>query len=89
MPSSFRATAGMAVSFTLTTNGDRDFRHPTEESRTRERRLDGVFALAMRVGAFAHAIAWMRQRDHLSAMERTEFDRGFPIVLRRAIAQTL
>jgi hypothetical protein len=51
--------------------------------------LDGVFALAMRVGAFAHAIAWMRQRDHLSAMERTEFDRGFPIVLRRAIVQTL
>ena len=51
--------------------------------------LDGVFALAMRVGAFAHAIAWLRQRDHLSAMERTEFDRGFRIVLRRTIAQTL
>jgi hypothetical protein len=51
--------------------------------------LGGVFALAMRVGAFAHAIAWLRQRDHLSAMERTEFDRGFPIVLRRAIVQTL
>jgi hypothetical protein len=48
-----------------------------------------VFALAMRVGAFAHAIAWLRQRDHLSAMERTEFDRGFRIVLRRAIARTL
>ena len=47
----------------------------------------GAFALAMRVGAFAHAIAWLRQRDHLSAMERTEFDRGFRIVLRRAIAQ--
>jgi aminoglycoside phosphotransferase (APT) family kinase protein len=53
------------------------------------RGLDGVFALAMRVGAFAHAIAWLRQRDHLSAMDRTEFDRGFRIVLRRAIAQTL
>jgi hypothetical protein len=48
-----------------------------------------VFALAMRVGAFAHAIAWLRQRDHLSAMERVEFDRGLPIVLRRAIVQTL
>jgi hypothetical protein len=48
-----------------------------------------VFALAMRVGAFAHAIAWLRQRDRLSAIERAEFDRGFPIVLRRAIAQTL
>ena len=53
------------------------------------RGLDGAFALAMRVGAFAHAIAWLRQRDHLSAMERAEFDRGFPIVLRRAIIQTL
>jgi hypothetical protein len=51
-----------------------------EETRTRDRRLDGVFALA---------IAWLRQRDHLSAMERTEFDRGFRIVLRRAIVQTL
>jgi hypothetical protein len=55
----------------------------------RGRGLDGVFALATRVGAFAHAIAWLRQRDHLSAIERTEFDRGFPIVLRRAIVQTL
>jgi hypothetical protein len=53
------------------------------------RGLEEVFALAMRVGAFAHAIAWLRQRDHLSAMERSEFDRGFRIVLRRAIAQTL
>jgi hypothetical protein len=44
---------------------------------------------SMRVGAFAHAIAWLRQRDHLSAMERTEFGRGFRIVLRRAIVQTL
>jgi len=43
----------------------------------------------MRVGTFAHAIAWLRQRDHLSAMERTDFDRGFRIVLRRAIARTL
>lgn len=43
---------------------------------------------SMRVGAFAHAIAWLRQRDHLSAMERTEFER-FRIVLRRAIVQTL
>lgn len=39
MPSSFRATARMAVSFTLTTNDDRDFRHPTEETRTRDRGL--------------------------------------------------
>jgi hypothetical protein len=53
------------------------------------RGLEEVFALAMRVGAFAHAIAWLRQRDHLSAMERSEFDRGLRTVLRRAIAQTL
>jgi hypothetical protein len=79
----------MAVSFTLTTNGDRDFRQPVEETRREIAGSTGVFALAMRVGAFAHAIAWLRQRDHLSAMERTEFDRGFRIVLRRAIVQTL
>jgi hypothetical protein len=53
------------------------------------RGLDGVFALAMRVGTVAHAIAWLRQRNHLRAKERAEFDRWFPIVLRRAIAQTL
>jgi hypothetical protein len=53
------------------------------------RGLEGVFALAIRVGALAHAIAWLGQRDHLSARERAEFDRAFPIVLRRAIAQTL
>ena len=52
------------------------------------RGLGGVFALAMRVGTVAHAIAWLRQRDHLSATERGEFDRWFPIVLRRAIDQT-
>jgi hypothetical protein len=47
-----------------------------------------VFALAMRVGIFAHAIAWLRQRDHLAPKDRAEFDSVFPIVLRRAIAQT-
>jgi hypothetical protein len=48
-----------------------------------------VFALAMRVGAIAHAIAWLRQRDHLPAKERAEFDQTFPTVLRRAVAQTI
>ena len=52
------------------------------------RGLEGVFALAMRVGIFAHAIAWLRQRDHLAPKDRAEFDSVFPIVLRRAIAQT-
>lgn len=50
--------------------------------------LTDVFALAMRVGTFAHVIAWMRQRDHLPAQARPEFDTAFAIVLRRAIAQT-
>jgi hypothetical protein len=49
---------------------------------------EGVFTLAMRVGIFAHAIAWLRQRDHLAPKARAEFDSVFPIVLRRAIAQT-
>jgi hypothetical protein len=53
------------------------------------RGLEGVFALAMRVGTFAHAIAWLRQRDHLPAEEQVEFDSSFSIVLRHAIAQTL
>jgi phosphotransferase family enzyme len=51
--------------------------------------LDGVFALATRVGTFAHAFAWARQRDHLPEEARAEFDRWYPIVLRRAIAQAL
>jgi hypothetical protein len=53
------------------------------------RGLEDVFALALRVGAFAHAIAWLRQRDHLSAEEVPDFDRWFPVILRRAIAQTV
>ena len=53
------------------------------------RGLEDVFALALRVGAFAHAIAWLRQRDHLPEKERAAFDRWFSIVLRRAIAQTI
>ncbi len=51
------------------------------------RGLDDVFALAMRVGAFAHAIAWLRQRNHLPPDDRAEFDEVFQIVLRRAAAQ--
>ncbi len=51
------------------------------------RGLEDVFALAMRVGAVAHAIAWLRQRDHLPVEQRADFDRWFPVVLRRAIAQ--
>ena len=52
------------------------------------RGLEDEFALAMRVGGAAHAIAWLRQRDHLPEEERAEFDVWFPVILRRAIAQT-
>lgn len=36
------------------------------------RRLGGAFALAIRVGAFAHVFAWARQRDHLPKEARAE-----------------
>jgi len=48
-----------------------------------------TFELAMRVGAFAHAIAWVRQRDHLPPAARSDFDRPFAVVLRRALARSL
>ena len=51
--------------------------------------LADTFALAIRVGTFAHTFAWARQRDHLPEEARRDFDRGFAIVLRRAVAQTL
>jgi hypothetical protein len=50
--------------------------------------LEETFELAIRVGCFAHAIAWSRQRDALRPEARPDFDRAFRIVLRRAIAQT-
>jgi hypothetical protein len=40
------------------------------------------------VGAFAHAFAWVRQRDALPSDERPNFDLVYAVVLRRAIAQT-
>jgi Phosphotransferase enzyme family len=49
----------------------------------------GVFALALRVGAFAHTFGWARQRDYLPPAARPEFDRAFAVVLRRAVARTL
>ena len=50
--------------------------------------LEETFELAIRVGWFAHAIAWSRQRDAVPPEARPDFDRAFRIVLRRAIAQT-
>ena len=51
--------------------------------------LEEAFEIAIRVGWFAHAIAWTRQREALPAEARPDFDRGFAIVLRRAVAQTV
>ena len=50
--------------------------------------LEETFEIAIRVGWFAHAIAWTRQRDALPPEARPDFDRAFAIVLRRAVAQT-
>jgi hypothetical protein len=49
--------------------------------------LKDAFALALRTGAFAHTIAWIRQRDALEQEARPAFDQVFSIVLRRAITQ--
>ncbi len=50
--------------------------------------LAGTCALAIRVGAFAHSIAWLRQRDHLPPEELSDFDKWFAVILRRAVART-
>jgi hypothetical protein len=49
------------------------------------RGLATTFALAMRVGAFAHAIASMRQRDALPPAARVGFDEDWAVSLRRAL----
>jgi Phosphotransferase enzyme family len=46
-----------------------------------------TFELALEVGWFAYAIAWLRQRDHLETdAERADFDREFANVLRHALS---
>jgi hypothetical protein len=45
------------------------------------------FALAMRVGMFAHAFAWTRHRAHMSEEELASAHLGFPRVLRRALTR--
>jgi hypothetical protein len=52
------------------------------------RHLGDACALAVRVGAFARAIAYIRQRAALGPEERLLFDTDFATVLRRALAQT-
>jgi len=53
------------------------------------RNLGEAFALALRVGAFARAIAYVRPRAAMPREERTWFDADFAVALRRAVAQTL
>ena len=48
--------------------------------------LVSAFERAMRIGRFAHVIAWLRHRDPLSPAEKTDFDREYAVVLRRALA---
>jgi len=52
------------------------------------RGLQETFEIAIRIGWFAHAIAWTRQRAALPPEARPDFDRAFGIILRRAIVQT-
>lgn len=49
--------------------------------------LTETFDLAVRIGAFAHAIAWARQRAALPAGDRPAFDRWYTVVVRRALAR--
>lgn len=44
-----------------------------------------TFELATRVGVIAHSIAWLRQRRLLPHEAIADFDRGFAIILRRAL----
>jgi len=53
------------------------------------RGLADTFALALRVGTFAHTFAWARQRDHVPVQARPEFDTWYAVVLRRALANTI
>src|SRR4029453_7886111 len=53
------------------------------------RDLGDAFALAVRLGSFARAIAYIRQRAALRPEERPLFDTDFSTVLGRAVAQTL
>jgi hypothetical protein len=47
--------------------------------------LAGVFERAMRVGRFAHVIAWLRHRDPLTPEQRAGFDEEYAVILRRAL----
>ena len=51
--------------------------------------LTDVFELAVRLGAFAHAIAAIRQRAALEGAARARFDQDLAIRLRRAMLQVI
>jgi hypothetical protein len=51
--------------------------------------LREAFALALRVGAFARAVAYVRQRAAMPPDARRNFDEDFSIVLRRALERGL
>jgi hypothetical protein len=46
-----------------------------------------AFERAIRLAAFAHAIAWLRHRDPMGPEARADFDVDYAVVLRRAIAR--
>lgn len=46
-----------------------------------------AFDPAIRVAAFAHAIAWIRHRDPLNGEAKAAFDEEYRVVLRRALAR--
>jgi hypothetical protein len=48
--------------------------------------LEDALELALRVAAFAHTFAWVRQRDRLPDDHLPPFDHSFAVVLRRALA---
>jgi hypothetical protein len=48
--------------------------------------LRALSDIAQVVGGFAHAIAWVHQRDNVPGGERREFDQGFSAVVRFALA---
>jgi hypothetical protein len=50
-------------------------------------RLVPAFERAIRLAAFAHAIAWLRHRDPLTPAQRADFDVEYAVILRRAIAR--
>ena len=46
---------------------------------------EDLFDLAMRVGRFSYAIAWLRQLDPLDGAQRATLDEEYAMVLRRAV----